>query len=305
MKAVVYSGNNSIQLSEVPEPKIESPSDVIIKINISSICASDIHVREGGLQDTGKIIGHEYAGVIEEVGKEVHYLKRGDRVIGKPFSHCGHCFYCQHGQPEICENLSIFGVLGGTGVQTEYAKIPWAENILKIVPADLSFEDVIFVGDILSTGFTGMLRGHLNYGETVAVFGTGPVGLCAVATAHLFGPNKVIAVDTLDYRLNVASKFGALTINASKEDPVARIKELTSGRGVDLGVEAAGFEATFNSCLKSVRRGGRISIVGMFTKPTYFNISERFLDLFNLSIGLGDCSHMGELINLIEVESLT
>jgi alcohol dehydrogenase len=170
---------------------------------------------------------------------------------------------------------------------------------LKKIPDSLTFEDAIFAGDILSTGLTGVLRGKVTYGDTVAVFGAGPVGLCAVALSNLFGASKVIAVDRLDYRLAVASAFGALTVCAATEDPEQAIRSLTNGRGVDVGIEAAGLEATFNSCLHSVRRGGRLSIVGFFSDPTYFNISERFFDVFNLTIGLGDSGHMEELLNLI------
>jgi alcohol dehydrogenase len=300
MKGVVYHGINDINLEEAPEPKIESPTDALIRITLSSICASDIHVKELGLQEPGKILGHEYCGIVEEVGKEVHSLKAGDRVVGKPFSHCGHCFYCQHQQPELCEKMAIFGGGGEQGVQAEYARIPWAENTLKKIPESLSDEDILFAGDILSTGLTPLLRGHLGYGDTVAIFGSGPVGLCAVTCAKLFGASQIIAVDILDYRLNVARQFGALTINALIDDPVSKIKELTGDKGVDLGIEAAGFESTFNACLKSIRRGGRMSIVGMFIKPTYFNISDRFLDIFHLSIGLGDCNHIDELITLIK-----
>jgi alcohol dehydrogenase len=304
MKAVVYHRINDIRLDETPEPKIESPNDALIRVTLSSICASDIHIKALGLQQPGKILGHEYCGKIEEVGKEVHYLRKGDRVIGKPFSHCGHCFYCQHQQPELCEKVAIFGSQGEQGVQAEYARIPWAENTLKKIPDVLSDEDILFTGDILSTGLTPLLRGHLGYGETVAIFGSGPVGLCAVACAKLFGASQIIAVDILDYRLHVARKFGAITINASKDNPIAKIKELTEGRGADLGIEAAGVESTFNVCLQSTRRGGRMSIVGMFVKPTYFNIADRFLDIFHLSIGLGDCNHIEELIALIKSGNL-
>ena len=300
MKAVVYRGINDLRLENVSEPSIESPTDALIKVTLSSICGSDIHVKELGLQEPGKIFGHEYCGVVEDTGNEVHYLKKGDRVVGKPFFHCGHCFYCQHQQAELCERMAVFGSMGTQGVQAEYARIPFAENTLKKIPDDLSDEDVLFTGDILSTGYTGVLRGHVGLGDTVAVFGSGPVGLCAVACAQLFGPSLVIAVDILDYRLNYAQSLGAVPINASTEESVGKIKELTGGRGVDVGIEAGGFETTFRACLQSTRRGGRVSIIGMFVQPTLFNIAERFIDMFTFSIGLGELSHMDELIKVIQ-----
>lgn len=300
MKAVVYRGVKDIGIEDVEEPVVEQTDDVIIKVELSAICASDLHIRDDGLHKPGRILGHEYCGIVEKVGKEVKSFKKGDRVVGKPFANCGYCYFCRHGQPELCDKGVLFGVLGGQGVQAEYARIPWAENTLKKVPNDLSPEDVIFVGDNLSTGLTGILRGRLGFSDTVAIFGVGPVGLCAVALSGLYGASKIIAVDTLDYRLDVAREFGAETVNASNMDTEERIMEMTGGMGVDVGIEAAGFEATFNSCLKSVRKGGRMSIVGLFTQPTYFNISERFFDVFNLTIGLGDSSRMEELIRLIE-----
>jgi len=299
MKAVVYKGINELRLEDVAEPHIESPTDALIKVTASAICASDIHIKELGVHEPGKVIGHEYCGMIVDAGNEVRRFKKGDRVVGQPFFHCGHCFYCQHQQQPLCENIGIFGVHGTQGVQAEYARIPYADNTLRKIPDDLSDEDVIFAGDILSTGLTGVLRTHVGLGDTVAVFGSGPVGLCAVACAQLFGASLVIAVDILDYRLDAARKLGAITINASKDDPVAKVKELTDGRGVDAGIEAAGFEPTFRACLQSTRRGGRVSVLGVFTQPMPFEITERFEDMFEFSIGLGTMRYMEELIRLI------
>ena len=195
-------------------------------------------------------------------------------------------------------------MLGTQGVQAEYARIPYADNTLRKIPDDLSDEDVLFTGDILSTGYTGVLRAGVELGDTIAVIGSGPVGLSAVACSKLFGTGLVIAVDVLDYRLKHAEQFGAISINASKEDPVEKIKEMTNGRGVDVGIEAAGFEETFNTCLKSTRRGGRVSVLGMFVQPTMFDISERFYDMFSFTIGLGELRHMNDLIKLTQIGRL-
>lgn len=184
-------------------------------------------------------------------------------------------------------------------MQAEYSRIPFADNTLTRIPESLSDEDVIFTGDILSTGLSGLLGTYVGLGDTVGVFGSGPVGLCAVACAPLFGVSLVVAVDMLEYRLDVARKFGAVTINASKEDPIHRVLELTEGRGVDAGIEAAGSESTLRICFKSTRRGGRVSILGTFSHPTLFDLSERFFDMFKLTIGLGDLNHMEDLLQLI------
>jgi len=302
MKAVVYRGINDLRLEDVPEPTIESPTDALIKVTLTSICGSDLHVMEMGAHEPGKILGHEYCGVVEDIGNEVHNLKKGDRVVGKPFFNCGRCFYCKHhpDQASLCESGGLIGAMGNQGVQAEYARIPYAENTLIKILDDLSDEDVLFTGDVLSTGFSGIQRGRVGPGDTVAVFGCGPVGLCAVACAHLFGVSQVIGVDIQDYRLSVAQKFGAVTINASREDPVAKIKELTNGRGADAGIEAAGFEPTFRTCIQSTRRGGAVAVLGVFVQPTFFNIVERLVDIFTLTIGLGNLMHMEALIKLIQ-----
>jgi alcohol dehydrogenase len=184
-------------------------------------------------------------------------------------------------------------------VQAEYARIPFADNTLVKIPDGLQDEDVIFAGDILSTGMSGLLKNDVGLGDTVAVFGAGPVGLCAVACAPLFGAGLVIAVDILDYRLEKAGSFGAVAINAAIEDPVKKIRELTGGIGVDASIEAAGSEATITACIRSTRRGGKASILGLIDKPLLFDLRKRFYDMFNLSMGYGDQNHVEELINLI------
>jgi len=299
MKAVIFNQIGDISIKDVSAPAIERPGDAIIRITASSICASDIHTKYKGNQEPGKIIGHEYCGIVIENEDHVLNLKKGDRVAGRPAFNCGQCYYCRHRQQSLCINGGIFGVLGNQGVQAEYARIPFADNALTKIPDNLQDEDVIFTGDILSTGLSGLLRTHVGLGDTVAVFGAGPVGLCAVACAPLFGASLVIAVDVLDYRLDIAKKFGAVTINASKEDAVTGIMELTEGIGVDAGIEAAGSETTIKACLKSTRRGGEVSILGIIDKPFLFDLRKRFFDIFNLSMGFGDQNHMEDLIKLI------
>ena len=305
MKAVVFNGLGDISLKDVPEPAIENPDDAIINMTASSICGSDIHTKYKGNQVPGKIIGHEYCGIVIETGNNVHGIKKGDRVAGRPVFTCGQCYYCKRRQHSLCINGGIFGVLGNQGVQAEYSRVPFADNTLVRIPDGLQDEDVIFAGDILSTGLSGLLRTHVGIGDTVAIFGAGPVGLCAAACAPLFGASLVMAVDMLDYRLDTAKKFGVVVINASKEDPVARIKELTGGIGADAGIEAAGSEETIKACLKSTRRGGQASILGIIDKPFLFDLRKRFFDIFSLSMGYGDQNHVEDLIKLISAGRLS
>jgi alcohol dehydrogenase len=299
MKAVIFNQSGELLLKDVPTPKIEKSTDAIVRITSCSICGSDIHTKYNGNQEPGKIIGHEYCGIVMETGGDVHTFKNGDRVAGRPVFYCGTCYYCKHKQQSLCVNGGIFGVLGNQGVQAEYARVPFADNTLQKIPDNLLDEEVIFTGDILSTGLSGLLNTRVEPGDTVAVFGAGPVGLCAVAAAPLFGAGLVIIVDILEYRLDAAKKLGAVTINATREDPVSRIFELTNGIGVDAAIEAAGTEATIKSCLKSARRGGRVSILGIIDKPFLFDLRKRFFDMFTISMGYGDQNQMENLIRLI------
>jgi alcohol dehydrogenase len=299
MKAVVYQSKNVVKVQEVALPEIKLSTDALIKVTSTAICASDVHVLKEGTPKPGSIMGHEYCGEVVEIGSSVLKLQKGDRVAGSPVYNCGNCYYCRNGQQSLCENGECISSPVNQGTQAEFARIPYADNTLTKIPDGLTDEDVIFTGDILSTGYTGLLRSHAAIGDSVAIFGAGPVGLCSVACSPLFGACPAVAVDVLDYRLDIARQFGAITINATREDPVVRIKELTNGRGVDLGIEAAGLESTLKGCFSATRRGGTVSILGTVPESFNFKLSERFFDIFSLNIGYGDQNHREELINLI------
>jgi alcohol dehydrogenase len=304
MKAVVFHGINNVTLDNVPEPEIKNQTDVIIKITTAAICASDIHVKhEKSPFPPGRVLGHEYCGVVVRTGDQARNLKAGDRVAGHPIANCGYCFYCRRGQHSLCANAGIHGGPHHTEniqAHAEYARIPFADNTLVKIPEGVPDEDVIFTGDILSTGLTGLLRTNVRIGDRIVIFGAGPVGLCAIACAPLFGPQMVIAVDTLSNRLDIARKYGAITINATEKDPVAGIMDLTDGVGVDAGIEAAGAVATLKACMKAIRHGGQFSVLGTVPPGFLFDLSDRFFDIFSLSIGLGDQNYTEELIMLIK-----
>jgi alcohol dehydrogenase len=302
MKAVIFRGINDLRLEEIAEPQIEHPADAIIKLTTLSICASDLHIKHQGGSQPGTIMGHEYCGEVIETGNQVTTLKKGDRVAGRPAFSCGHCYYCDRQQHSLCPNGGIFGGGAGIsklGVQAEYARIPYADSALTAIPDGLKDEDVIFCGDILSTGLTGVIRSRINLGDTLVIFGAGPVGLCAAACAPMYGPGLTIIVDLVDYRLEAAKKFGALTINSSREDPVSRIRELTEGRGADAVIEAVGSAVTLKASLAATRKGGTLSILGTPPAPSNFDLSQRFFDMFSLNIGLGELNHVDRLMRLI------
>lgn len=253
MKAFVYHGPEKMSLDQVPKPTIIKPTDAIVKVTTSTICGTDKHIRHGGMPEVepGRIIGHEFCGIVEEVGSSVNKFKKGDRVAVSCVTQCMDCYYCRRGMYSQCTTGSwIFGYMID-GCQADYVRVPYADSGMYIIPDSLTDEDVLFVGDILSTGYFGAENGNIQPGDTVAVFGSGPVGMCAMATARLWGPARIVAVDIDDSRLEFAKKNGwaDYALNPQKVDVVQALKDMTGGRGADVTIEANGFEPTFKLSL--------------------------------------------------------
>lgn len=261
MKAVIFDGVGSVKLADAPKPDLQTSKDALIKLTHTSICGSDLNILAGKIKvGKDKIIGHEGVGVVEKVGSDVKRIKPGDRVVVPVSVHCGECTNCQKGRINFCEHFGMFGHQPGwgdlPGTQAEYMRIPYADVVLERVPPGVSEEQAIFVGDNLITGYMGCENGSLSPGDVVVVFGAGPVGLCAVAAARLFGPSLIISVDLLDYRLEAAKRLGAdVTINSSQTDAAKEIKKIAQGQGADVAIEAVGSPETLNGCLESVRGG--------------------------------------------------
>ena len=316
MKALVYNGPGEIRLADVPEPVLRQPSDAIVRVTATSICGSDVHILHGHMPGMmpGTIVGHEFVGVVEEVGSAVAGLRPDDRVAGPAAVWCGTCRTCRRGLPALCENRGIFGCgsLYGDlpGAQAELVRVPYADLALQLIPPGLSDEQVIFAGDILATGYSavaGMTPGAraVDQGDTVAVFGAGPVGLCAVAAARLFGPAHVVAVDLENYRLEMAARLGAdRVVDPAIEDPKAAIRDLTDGWGADVVVEAAGRPETLGTALAAVAPGGTVSVVGLFQESVPVPIPRLTQRNVTLRMGLGDLSQMALLLRLIEAGRL-
>lgn len=304
MKAVVYHGPGDLRLDNVPVPKIIEPDDAIIRVTTSTICGTDIHIQHGGLPEVkpGRVIGHEFCGEVIEVGPNVRNTKVGDRVAVSAITQCGECFYCLLGQYSQCTTGSW--ILGHKidGCQAEYVRVPHANMGLHLIPDGLSEEDVLFVGDILSTGYFGAEQGRIKPGDTVAVMGSGPVGMSAMATAKLWGPAQIIAVDMSQERLDIALKEGIadVAINPTKENAAEKIRELTQGRGADVTIEAVGVKGTYELALDAVRPGGNVSIIGVFEQPQELAMNKLWIKNINLSMGLVNANHIPELIKLIE-----
>ncbi len=258
MKAVVFSSPGDIRLEDVPEPRIQAPTDAIVRLTVSAICGTDLHFVRGTLPGmaSGTILGHEGVGIVEAVGSAVRNVKPGDRVVIASTIACGYCAYCRAGYYAQCDNANPNGKRAGTaffggpemsgafdGLQAEYARIPFANVGLTRLPDEVSDDQAILISDIFPTGYFGAELAEITPGDTVAVFGCGPVGQFAILSALMMEAGRVLAVDGRGDRLAMASKQGAEIIDYNKEDPVGTIVELTGGIGVDRVIDAVGVDA--------------------------------------------------------------
>lgn len=309
MKAAVIHGAGSIKYDTVDDPQLKENDDIILKVTSTAICGSDLHIFSGGIpQPRPMVLGHEFMGIVEEIGKGVTNLKVGDRVV-VPFPiACGTCYFCNHELPGHCENSNpdhygpeggvltekggaLFGytdLYGGyDGGQAQYVRVPYANFGPRIVPEGLTDEQVLFLTDIFPTGYTGIDWGQVKGGETVAIFGAGPVGIMAAKSAWLRGAARVVIIDTVHYRLDKAKQTAqceTILWEDGAKDVVEQVRAISNGRGADVCVDAVGFEpdrsfldrakAVLNlekgsvkvleACMSAVRRGGIVSVLGVY-----------------------------------------
>ena len=305
MKALVYHGPGQRAWEEVPDPAIEEQTDVIVRIDSSTICGTDLHILKGDVPEVeqGRILGHEAVGTVVEKGSAVTTVEVGDRVLVSCITSCGRCRFCKEGRYGLCTGGGgwIFGHLID-GLQAEYARVPFADTSVYKVPDSLSDEQVLFLADILPTAFeVGVLNGGVQPGDTVAIVGAGPIGLATILTAKLFTPATIIAIDLADARLERAREFGAdVTINNGTVDPVAAVMELTKGQGVDVAVEAVGVPSTFELCAALVRPGGHVANVGVHGSPATLHLESLWIRDVTITTGLVDAVTTPMLLRLIE-----
>jgi len=314
MKALVYKGLGQKAWEEVPDPKIEKPTDVIVKMVATTICGTDLHILKGDVPEVevGRILGHEGIGVITEVGEGVTQLAVGDRVIVACVSSCGKCSYCRKGLYSQCldpEGTSGIGWIFGhmiDGTQAEYLRIPFAENSVYKVPEGMTDAEGILLSDILPTGFEiGVQYGRVAPGDVVAVIGSGPVGLSAVMTARLYGPSKVIAIDLDNARLARAADFGATdTVNSGDPGWKDQVLALTDGLGVDVAMEAVGIPETFTMATAIVRPGGNVAVMGVYGTSVDLALNELWIKNIDISMGLVNTNTLGMLLKLVAEHKL-
>jgi alcohol dehydrogenase len=267
MLALVYKGPGRKKLDDRAKPAIQLPTDAIVRITKTTICGTDLHILKGDVATCrpGTALGHEGVGMVDAVGAAVATFKPGDRVLISCITACGRCEYCRKAMYSHCANGGW--ILGHRidGTQAEFVRIPHADTSLYPIPEDADEEALVMLSDILPTGFEcGVLNGKVKVGSSVAIVGSGPIGLAALLTAQFYAPSEIIMIDLDDNRLAVGKRFGATaTINSTNGDAARQVMELTSGRGVDTAIEAVGIPLTFELCQDIIAPGGTIANVGV------------------------------------------
>lgn len=306
MKAAVLKSTKKIVIEDKSNPEILHPKDVIIRVKLTSICGTDMHPYRGQLKGFtyGSIMGHEFTGIVEEVGSEVKNYCIGDRVVVSDIIACGECWYCKKDLHYHCEVASLFGygeVVGAyfPGGQAERVRVPFADKVLLKIPDNLSDEKAIFVGDILSTGYACAKEANIEEGDCVLVIGGGPVGLMAVLSAQLFNPSKIFVVEPNEARHEIAKIIGAYPITPKQ---LSLIEEYTEKKGVDVVLEAVGTDATLQAAFDLVRPKGNIVCVGAHhSKEMPFNTENAFAKELSLKFIVGNpLKYGGILLEIIE-----
>ena len=314
MKALVYHGPGQAW-EEVADPVIVDPTDIIVRVETTTICGTDLHILKGDVPAVteGRILGHEGVGTITEVGSAVSTVSVGDRVIISCISACGSCTYCHQGLYSHCladEGASGIGWILGhliDGTQAELVRVPFADNSVYKVPEGVSDEAAVMLSDILPTGFEiGVRYGRVKPGDIVAVVGAGPVGLAAMMTASLYGAARIIALDLDRNRLEQARSFGATdVVDTGIENWQDQVRAMTDGHGVDVAIEAVGIPATFAACTEIVRPGGSVANVGVHGSPVELPLQDLWIKDLSITTGLVSTSSTAMLLKLVEQHKLT
>ena len=292
MHALVYHGPGNRSWDVRPRPRILQPGDAIVRVTTATICGTDLHILKGDVPtvESGRILGHEGVGIVEEVGSAVTNFAPGDRVLISCITACAQCDYCRRGMYSHCRNGGW--ILGHTidGTQADYVRIPYANSSLHRVPSTLPDDAAVMLCDIIPTGFEcGVLNGAIKPGDVVAIVGAGPIGLATLLTAQFYTPAEIIMIDVDEARLALARKIGATsTVNNSDGQAVRRIMEQTAGAGVDVAIEAVGTPGTFDICQDIVTAGGHIANIGVHGKPVSLKLDKLWSHSLTLRTRLVD-----------------
>lgn len=268
MRAVVLNGAHDVTVETVDDPVLTGPDGIIVSVEHTAICGSDLHLYHGDMATPGVHLGHEFIGSVIETGSEVRTVGSGDRVLVSGVVGCGACRECVAGWPMRClrAGSQVFGTsLELAGGQAEAVAVPAADTSVRRIPEGVSDEQAVLLTDILPTGFIGARRADIEPGSTVAIIGLGPVGICALRSAQLYSPARILAVDPVAHRRDHAERLGAEPVDPGEGGTMAQLLEATGGRGVDSVIAAVGHDQTINDAIMSVRPGGTVSVVGVST----------------------------------------
>jgi 2-desacetyl-2-hydroxyethyl bacteriochlorophyllide A dehydrogenase len=310
MRAVTFQAPRSVRVEERPEPQLGAPHEALVRIDCSGICGSDLHIYHGRVKiEPGFTIGHEFVGTVIEAGSAVAGIKPGDRVCGCFHAACGTCFFCLGGSYHKCARSRTFGhgaLLGSlAGTQAEAAVVPFADVTLRRVPDELPDDIALFAGDVMGTGYHAVQAAGLEPGQSVAVLGMGPVGLCAVQVARAAGAGPVLAVDTVPERLELARQFGAIPVHLTEEQPREVAKALTQGRGVDASIDAVGHGDALDLALRLVRNAGTVVVLGVYAEPCQVHMGLVWLKALTLRAGPANViAHFDRVLELLRTGAL-
>ncbi len=310
MRAVTFQAPGEVQVDDVAEPELLAPDDAIVRVEASGICGSDLHIYHGRVQiEPGFVIGHEFVGEVIAAGDQVTRVSVGDRVLGTYGTACGECFFCKREEFHKCDEARVYGhgkTLGDLrGAQAEQVLVPHANLTLRRVPEGLSDDVALFAGDVMGTGFHAIDSRPLAEGESAAIIGLGPVGLCAVQAAKAAGASQVIAIDTVADRLAMAESFGATPVHLTEQDPRAEVKKLTEGRGVDLAVEAVGNPQALDLAMRLARKAGTVSVTGVYAEKTEVHMGVLWIKALTLTSGHANViKHLDRVLELLSAGKL-
>lgn len=301
MKALVYHGPGNRSWEEKPRPEVEKPTDAVVRITHTTICGTDLHILKGDVPtvEAGRTLGHEGVGVVEQTGAGVANFKTGDAVLISCITSCGRCDYCKRGVYAHCRDGGW--ILGHRidGTQAEYVRIPHADNSLHRLPPGLDPAAAVMLSDILPTGHEiGALNGEVGLGDTVAIVGSGPIGLAALLTSRFYSPARIIMIDPDENRLAMARRLGAT--DAVAGEPVDAVMAMTDGEGVDVAMEAVGIPETFDVCQRIVRPGGHIANIGVHGRSVELRLEDLWIKNVTLRTGLVNTDTIPVLMRILE-----
>ncbi len=290
MQAVTFQAPGEVLVEERPEPELLTRDDAVVRVEATGVCGSDLHIYHGRVQiEPGFTLGHEFVGTVAAAGEAVTEVTEGDRVLGCYCSACGNCFFCRRGDFHKCDEGRVFGhgrTLGSLqGAQAEQVLVPHANLTLRRVPEGMSDDAALFAGDVMGTGWHAVDQAGIRPGDSAAVLGLGPVGLCAVQAARAAGASLVIAIDSVEERLAMAESFGARPVHLIEADPRAAVKEATGGRGVDAAIDAVGHPDALELACRVTRKAGTVVAIGVYAERLQLHMGIVWIKALTLKTG--------------------